>query len=441
MQAKFPLFGDFPLWGSAGAPAEAPETDQVQPVFVRNFAVDTFEMSIVSQMLANIPNSENQQEDAISLTEVAEASPLLSNVGRLFPLERWSPHNLIVAVSGGADSVALASALVELQSGRAATCLKNIRMAHCNYGLRGDESDEDETFVRNLAAQFGLAIDVWKAPPLRKPGGIGWEAHLRELRYQFFLETARTQGARYVVVGHTLDDQLETIVLRLLRGTSLTGLAGMKPFRQLSAEVTLARPLLNSNRAEVLQFLRLRQMTFRTDSSNRHVEYARNRVRLELIPYLNRSDPGWDRRLVELAAAADGLNTYWDTQIEPLRDSVRVCAPNRVVIDCRHLTGFSPLLVTHWLRKIWRDAKWPERQMTSRHWTALRQLAQIQVPRGPNSVPLGPTLEGNTSRASGECWQNGRRAESELGSPLRLALPAGILAIRRGNGELEICRG
>jgi tRNA(Ile)-lysidine synthase len=201
------------------------------------------------------------------------------------------------AVSGGADSVALLCLLLELRNELGIV----LSVAHVNHQLRGAESNEDERFVARLAEQYGLELHVRAAPIYRRKSprenhktgtGSGIEADARELRYGFFRELAHGGRVTKIATAHTLDDQAETILLRIFRGTGIRGLAGIHPriiFRfeeQNRPFGEVVRPLLGFRRAALQQFLRERGQGWREDSSNKNVAFLRNRVRHRLLPLI-----------------------------------------------------------------------------------------------------------------------------------------------------------
>src|SRR5262245_32292513 len=200
-----------------------------------------------------------------------------------WPPEAWRDVTILVAVSGGADSVALLHALAQLRTAGEGRLI----VAHFNHRLRGAESDGDQAFVEELAARLGLAVVIG-----RRDGGTDErpdaadEESLRESRYAFLRLESGVHGARYVATAHTADDQVETVLLNILRGTGLAGLAGIPRVRPLAEATTLIRPLLGVSRGEILGYLASLDQPFREDASNRNLEYTRNRVRHELLPLL-----------------------------------------------------------------------------------------------------------------------------------------------------------
>ncbi|HLO27251.1 MAG TPA: tRNA lysidine(34) synthetase TilS [Geobacteraceae bacterium] len=203
---------------------------------------------------------------------------------------------VVVAVSGGADSVALLDMLASLEELR----LKLVA-AHLNHSLRGDESDGDESFVRKLASDYGLPAEIARVDVkgLSRRKRLSLEEAGRVARYEFFLDIARSYGAHSIALAHHADDQAETVLMRLLRGAGGTGLCAISP----KSGATLVRPLLAVTRTEIETYLAQRNLPYRTDSTNRDTEFLRNRVRMELIPYLETYNPAVRDRLVATAEA------------------------------------------------------------------------------------------------------------------------------------------
>jgi tRNA(Ile)-lysidine synthase len=213
------------------------------------------------------------------------------------------------AVSGGADSVALLLLLVELRAELGIV----LSVAHVNHKLREGESDADQRFVEDLCLSHALELHC-QAAPLHPNQHTGIEATARDLRYKFFCRLAAENGGMKIVTGHTRDDQAETVLLRILRGTGIRGLAGIHPrivLRQQGSTVgEVVRPLLGFRRAELRDFLRAREQTWREDSTNQDPQFLRNRVRHAVLPILQESfgDAVVDNLsdLAEIARAEDG---------------------------------------------------------------------------------------------------------------------------------------
>lgn len=184
--------------------------------------------------------------------------------------------SVLVAVSGGPDSMALLAALFALGAGR-----WRLGVAHVNHRLRGLDSERDEAFVARVAAAFEVPFHRADAPVARA-GNV--EENARERRYAALLGIAKAGGYRRIATGHTLDDQAETVLHRLLRGAGGAGLCAIAPVRHDG----VVRPLLGCGRAEVVAFLRRHRLSWHEDRSNRSVRFTRNRIRNELLPLLER---------------------------------------------------------------------------------------------------------------------------------------------------------
>ena len=223
---------------------------------------------------------------------------------------------LAVAISGGADSVALLCLLLELRAGLGIV----LSVAHVNHKLRGEEADEDAQFVAKLARQHGLELHVCEAPvdgsdTSGKSSGI--EAAARELRYGFFRQLAGEGRVTKIATAHTLDDQAETVLLRIFRGTGIQGLSGIHPRivfeEQGHAFGELVRPLLGFRRAALQEFLRERGQSWREDSSNRDIAFLRNRVRHRLLPMVAEEFGGAAiEHMAELAEIARAEEEHWE---------------------------------------------------------------------------------------------------------------------------------
>jgi len=214
---------------------------------------------------------------------------------------------VLVAVSGGADSVCLLHVLTELFPTSVAG------VAHFNHHWRPEASNEDERFVAALASQ--LALPFFKAEAAPSQGNREQEA--RRARQEFFADLGST-----VALGHTRDDQAETVLFRFLRGSGLAGLAGIPPVGN-----GIIRPLIDITRAEVEQYLRARKIPWREDASNQDLSFARNRIRHDLLPQLTREwNPQLPETLARLADLAYEEEKYWVGQVPDLSPSVELRA-------------------------------------------------------------------------------------------------------------------
>ena len=209
---------------------------------------------------------------------------------------------VLVAASGGADSTALALALKNLGC--------EIALAHVHHGLRGKAADADARFVAVLAEKIGAPFFLGRfdVRAEAKKTGESLEMAARRVRRDFLVATARREQIRFVATGHTADDQAETVLLRIARGTSVAGLAGI-PYVSKQGGIAFVRPLRDATRAQVVAFLKSRKQRWREDASNAEDFALRNRVRHEILPLLEkRLNPGVRQallRLADIAAAED----------------------------------------------------------------------------------------------------------------------------------------
>ncbi|MGI8545249.1 MAG: tRNA lysidine(34) synthetase TilS [Aridibacter sp.] len=203
----------------------------------------------------------------------------------------FSDKTIILAVSGGADSVSLTLALEDLVKRKKLS--NKFIIAHFNHKLRGKESDADEEFVRDLGVKTGFEfVSGCVEDKIKK--GQNLEQWARVERYNFLLNTAKENDSKIVLTAHTINDQVETFLLNLIRGSGSDGLSGMKPIRKLqnSDKILLVRPFLNwAEREEVIKFLEINKIKYRNDAMNDDLNYQRVRIRKELIPDLKNYNP------------------------------------------------------------------------------------------------------------------------------------------------------
>lgn len=189
---------------------------------------------------------------------------------------------VLVGVSGGIDSISLLYSLHYLKDGL--NC--NLIAAYANHGLRGEQSDREAEFVREIAEELKLPYVVEKIDVLRYMAekGLSRQVAARELRYAFFERAARQYSANKIALGHNADDQAETVLMRLLRGSGASGISGMRAVRNNR----IIRPLIEISRDEIISFVRESGLRYVEDSSNLKTDYLRNKIRLKLIPLLKR---------------------------------------------------------------------------------------------------------------------------------------------------------
>lgn len=233
-------------------------------------------------------------------------------------------ERLGVAASGGADSVALLRALLELRSELGVV----VSVVHVHHGIRGAEADADEQFVTQLATTYDLPLHVERldVPAHSQREKMSLEKAARELRYEYFKRLLQAGVCDKIATAHTLDDQAETVLLRIVRGTGTRGLAAIPPFRNASPLLIarIVRPFLATRRSEVEDYLKRLKQPWREDSTNQDPKHLRNRVRHQLLPLLERDfNPKVREALVNLAEIARAEEQQWSVQLSTLRSLVQ----------------------------------------------------------------------------------------------------------------------
>lgn len=299
-----------------------------------------------------------------------------------WPSHRWLDVTVIVGLSGGADSVALLCALVKLREMAVPSSEGGVSgrlvAAHFNHALRGEESEGDARFCTELCRKLGVEIVVETYEgALSEKAREGLEEAARQARYQFLERVARQVGARYVVTAHTMNDQVETILYRILRGTGVAGLAGIPTAREFIPGVSLRRPLRKVSREEVDRFLQELGQDYRDDSSNESLDFSRNRIRHELLPTLRKDfNSQVDQALLRLGEQANDLLEVVQVQVDQaIAIVVKVESPFQIRVNGPGLISLHPWLQREVLRQSWKEQGWPLRDMGADEWELLRMIA------------------------------------------------------------------
>lgn len=231
-----------------------------------------------------------------------------------------------VAVSGGADSVALLRVLAELQPDLGVV----LKAIHFNHRIRGPEADQDQEFVAALAQQLGVEFlcDSGDVPAYARERKLSLETAARDLRHEWFARLISETKVDKIATAHTQDDQAETVLMRLIRGTGAKGLAGISV---LHGQKKLIRPLLSVRRTEIETYLKGLKQLWRNDASNQDVTHTRNRVRHQLLPVLARDfNPSIHQRLADVAEIARAEADYWEKELATIMPrAVRQGKPSR----------------------------------------------------------------------------------------------------------------
>ncbi len=300
--------------------------------------------------------------------------PLETKLTAVWPPEAWQDVTVLLAVSGGADSVAMLRAMRALKTAGPGRLL----VAHFNHQLRGAESAADENFVAALCRDLDLPCETGRGHVAALAGreGDGLEAAARQARYHFLQIIAERQGARYVVTAHTADDQAETILHRVIRGTGLAGLAGMPRARRLGKAATLIRPFLEFRREEMIAYLDTLGQPYRDDASNADTQFTRNRIRGELLPHLAASyNPGAREAILRLGTLAGEAQAILERLAGDLRaQCVRQEADGSLAIDARRLAVEPRYLVREVLIAAWNERNWPLQSMGLAQWELLADM-------------------------------------------------------------------
>lgn len=257
-----------------------------------------------------------------------------------------SKQKILVGVSGGADSVCLLQILLELRN----KYDFSLHIAHVNYNLRGIDSDRDTLFVQELAKDNKLEISILNVENKQKEKNL--ENELRNIRYNFFEKTRKMLSYDCVAVAHNKDDQAETVLMRIIRGSGSLGLSSMKP---ISGKII--RPLLSTPRNEIEVFLQENNMCFRTDKSNLEPVFLRNKVRLNLVPYLEKNfNPNIKESLCKLAESVGAEHEYILNQAKKII-KIDVSRKSRISFSATELLKLHPALYRAALRCIIKGIK------------------------------------------------------------------------------------
>lgn len=252
----------------------------------------------------------------------SKRSPLLKTVSKsLHAVQIEHQDKIVVAVSGGPDSVCLLYLLREYLNGIAKTDKANqngldrLHVAHLHHGFRA-EADEEAVFVESLCQSWGIACTVARRPvrAFCQEKRLSTQEGARQVRYAFLTEVAQQYKARWIALGHTADDQAETLLINLLRGTGGDGFRGIPQIR----DGMIIRPLLQVTRSQILTFLQENKIPFREDLSNQDKRYLRNRIRHDLIPTLQTYNPNIKKTLLRMASVLTDETDFFNEQIRSL---------------------------------------------------------------------------------------------------------------------------
>jgi len=238
---------------------------------------------------------------------------------------------ILAAVSGGMDSVALCSLFRQARI--------NFGIAHCNFLLRGSESDADEEFVRQLASEYGVNFYTrsFETSEYARAKGISIQMAARDLRYAWFDELIKTEGYSSVATAHHLDDQSETFFINLLRGSGLSGIHGILP-----KQGNIVRPMLFATREEIDDFVRDNRLPYREDSSNKSRKYLRNRLRHELMPVLMNIDPAFSHKLNQTMLHIRGIEDILNQKVNEVSERIVIKKQDQFQVEISKIKELNP---------------------------------------------------------------------------------------------------
>ena len=292
---------------------------------------------------------------------------------------------LLVAVSGGADSVALLRGLVDLSL----EFSLELFVAHLNHHLRGADSDADARWVRDLAMTLNLPCEIGEILAGILPADAsGMEEQARRLRYEFLDAAAAKFECPAIALAHTASDQAETVLHHLFRGTGIAGLSGIPPLRQTASGRRLVRPILAVNRAQVEAFLHEQGQTFCTDHSNADTAMTRNKLRHVILPLLREQiNPQVDAALCRLAEQATEIDdVLHHTASQLLARCLMDLQPDSCHLDVSLLADQPRHLIREMFCALWQKQDWPRQAMGFAHWN---RLANMLVTRKSVDFPNG----------------------------------------------------
>lgn len=307
------------------------------------------------------------------------------------------PHGagVLLAVSGGADSVALLRASADV----APAIGLRLHVGHLDHALR-DDSASDAEFVAELAAKLHIPATIERRDiaAQARESRAGIEETARHARYAFLERAALAAGCGFVATAHTADDQAETILHHVLRGTGLSGLAGMKPVRPLGQQLRLIRPLLAVSRCEIVDYLRALNQEWRSDDTNCDRTLTRNRLRDELLPLLERDyNPRVRDALLKLGRQAADVQAFVEAEAARLLGAALLdCSAEAARIDVRSLRERDRHVVRECFSLLWRQAGWPRQKMRFEDWDRLADLVEsegsLALPGGIDAARRGDLL-------------------------------------------------
>lgn len=309
-----------------------------------------------------------------------------------------TPRRLLLAVSGGRDSMAMLHGVLAVRGthDRSATVV-----AHLNHGLRGESGRRDAELVRDACKSLDIPVVIseCEAGQLERASRGSLEEAARTMRYEFLQSTAERHALPFIVTAHHASDQAETVLHNILRGTGLRGLRGIPDRRRLSESAEIIRPMLTILDSTITAYVQQREIAFATDTTNNDSKFTRNRIRNQLLPQLqsefNRQTPD---ALIRLAEQTRELLQSLDIIAETLlTEAILEQTPICCRLEVSQMRQHPEPIVRHALTVLWRQQDWPCRDMNRDHWNRLSAVlfgfsSQIDLPGGVRAELRGKLL-------------------------------------------------
>jgi tRNA(Ile)-lysidine synthase len=300
-----------------------------------------------------------------------------------------SGDRVVVGVSGGPDSMALLYALNRIKKKNNLT----LKVAHLNHGFRGKEAQKEAEFVEEMAKKLKLFCEVktFDVPAYKKKTSLSSQEAARVVRYQFLEEVREQFQASKIALGHNADDQAETLMMWLLRGTGLKGLSGIPPVR----ENVIVRPLIETTREEIEEYIREKEIPFVIDSSNQKTDYLRNRIRHEIFPLLKEHyNPQLVKGLVQTASIIRQENEYLEGIVKDiLKDIIVSKNGESVVIDGKRLLEIPTAIQLRCVRGALEQVKGDLRRISATHLYDIIKIVSNNKPNKVLKLPEGIRVE------------------------------------------------
>lgn len=245
---------------------------------------------------------------------------------------------IVIGVSGGADSVCLLHVLCELRQEYDIS----LYAVHVHHGIRGNEADDDEEYVRKMCESLGVWYQSYRydVPKLTKDSGVSEEEMGRNIRYKTFNEVMAKTKAVKIAVAHNANDCVETVIHNMCRGTGIKGMCGIPPVRE-----NIIRPVMCLERFEIEKYLNERKISFRVDSTNLKTDYTRNKIRLELLPYMNKNINAMSgEHIMRLAGQLTQINEYMEMEVHRACEKVTADVKGGMAVDIEAFLNCHPTI-------------------------------------------------------------------------------------------------